>query len=100
MPDLPTPVQAYVHERLLALRAPAYLLIRPDGRLDAWEGDLALYGMTDLQPGSAIEQQIPGLAGLFPFDGTPLYIPCIETAPGLFADFHIFPADVGAWVLL
>jgi hypothetical protein len=38
MPDLPAPVQAYVHQRLLAPRAPAYLLIRQDGRLDAWGG--------------------------------------------------------------
>src|SRR5262245_2738033 len=100
MPDLPTPVQAYVHKRLLAPRAPAYLLIRQDGRLAAWGGELAMYGITDLQPGSAAEQQVPALAGLFPFDNMPLYIPCIETASGLFADFHVFPADAGAWVLL
>jgi hypothetical protein len=40
------------------------------------------------------------LAGLFPFDRSPLYISCIETASGRFADFHIFPADAGVWVLL
>jgi hypothetical protein len=100
MPDLPAPVQAYVHKRLLAPRAPAYLLIRQDGRLAAWGGELALYGITDLQPGSTVEQQVPVLAGLSLFDSTPLYMPCIETASGLFADFHIFPADAGAWVLL
>src|SRR5215211_4039970 len=100
MPDLPASVQAYVHKRLLAPRAPAYLLIRQDGRLEAWGGDLALYGMADVQPGIAIEQQFPVLAGLFPFDRTPLYIPYIETASGRFADFHIFPADAGVWVLL
>jgi signal transduction histidine kinase len=100
MPDLPAPVQAYVHKRLVVSRAPAYLLVRQDGRLAAWGGDLAMYGMTDLQPGIAIEQQVPVLAGLFPFDTTPLYIPCIETASGLVADLHVFSTDAGVWVLL
>src|SRR5438128_4699355 len=100
MPDLPAPVQAYVYKYLLAPRTPAYLRVRQDGCLEAWGGDLAMYGMTDLQPGSAIEQQVPVLEGLFPCDSAPLYLPCIETAAGLFADLHIFPADGEAWVLL
>ena len=61
MPDLPAPVQAYVHKRLLAPRAPAYLLIRQDGRLAAWGGELAMYGITDLQPGSTVEQQVKAI---------------------------------------
>jgi hypothetical protein len=57
MPDLPAPVQAYVHKRLLAPRAPAYLLIRQDGRLAAWGGELAMYGITDLQPGARLSSK-------------------------------------------
>lgn len=99
MAELPQPVATYVHTHLLASRSPAYLLVRQDGSLATWGGALARYGLPDLQPETTVEAQIPALLGLLPLEDSALQLPSIETAPGLFADLHIFPADVGAWVL-
>lgn len=35
-----------------------------------------------------------------PLEESPLCLPCIETAPGVFADIHLFSAEDGTWVLL
>lgn len=99
MPELPLPVATYVQAHLLASRSPAYLLVRPDGSLAAWGGELARYGITDLQPQMAVEEQVPALVGLLPLEDSTFELLSIEIAPGLFADLHMFPADVGVWVL-
>lgn len=99
MSDLPAPVSAYVHMHLLAARAPAYLLVHGDGRLDDWGGALTRYGITGLQQGLEVERQVHCLAGLLSREALPLCLPCIATPAGLFADIHLFPAATGLWVL-
>lgn len=100
MTSLPTPVQTYVRTSLLASRSPAYLLLREDGGLAAWGGELYHYGITDLQLDVKGEHQVSVLLGLLPLEGKALQILGIEITPGLFVDLHVFPANGGAWVLL
>jgi hypothetical protein len=99
MPDLPAPVYAYVHAHLLATRAPAYLLVQKDGRLEAWGGDLARYGLVGLQQGIEVESQVHVLAGLLSRKDVPLCLPCIETPSGRFVDLHLFSTAAGMGVL-
>jgi len=99
MPDLPASVYAYLHTHILATRAPAYLLVRQDGRLEDWGGELARYGMAGLQVGIEVERQVHCLAGLLSMEAVPLCLPCVETPSGLFADLHLFPAAAGMWAL-
>src|SRR5262245_57520673 len=99
MADLPAPVYTYLHTHLLATRAPAYLLVQQDGRLEAWGGDLARYGLVGLQQGVEVESQVHMLAGLLSREDVPLYLPCIETPLGRFVDLHLFPTAAGMGVL-
>jgi signal transduction histidine kinase len=99
MPDLPASVYAYLHTHILATRAPAYLLVRHDGRLEAWGGDLARYGMAGLQAGIEVERHVHCLTGFLSMEAVPLCLPCVETPSGLLADLHLFPAVAGMWVL-
>ncbi|MDZ7378660.1 MAG: HAMP domain-containing histidine kinase [candidate division KSB1 bacterium] len=100
MRDLPASVDAYLQTHILAARSPAYLLVRHDGCLEAWGGELARYGITALRGGIAVEAQVDCLVGLFSTEPVPLCLPCVETTPGIFADLHLFPAPEGMWVLL
>src|SRR5262245_19060834 len=95
MSDLPAPVYDYVHAHLLATRAPAYLLVQKDGRLEAWGGDLARYGLVGLQQGIEVESQVHVLAGLLSRKDVPLCLPCIETPSGRFVDLHLFSTAAG-----
>ncbi len=99
MSELPPPVHAYVQTHLLASRTPAYMLVHHDGRLLTWGGDCARYGLADVQADVPVEEQLPALLGLLPLEEAALQIPSVETAPGLFADLHLFPAEAGVWVL-
>ena len=99
MRDLPAAVYAYLHTPILTARSPAYLLVRHDGCLEEWGGALARYGIVDLQAGIEVERQVDVLAGLFSTAPVPVCLPCVETAAGIFADLHVFPAAVGMWVL-
>jgi PAS domain S-box-containing protein len=65
-----------------------------------WAGKPEAYGITGLQKGKYIGEQIYFLEGLFPPGCSPMLLPCIEIKPGLFIDVHIFPGDGGDWVLL
>src|SRR5215470_2966738 len=99
MPALPAVVSTYLYTHLLATRAPAYLLVQKDGRLEAWGGDLARYGLVGLQQGIEVESQVHVLAGLLAREDVPLCLPCIETPSGRFVDLHLFSTAAGMGVL-
>ena len=98
MANLP---QELVHHFLVATlpaRSPAYFFVTANNQVSRWGGDIDLYGL-DLSSGHAL--QIDFLAGIFPLrQQETLLLPCVETAPGVFADVHIFPVAEGNWVLL
>ncbi len=100
MLNVPSPIIAYLIALMLENRSLAYLLVRKDGSLSAWGGKLADYGVTNLEKGLNIGQQIFFLEGLLPLDDFPLFLPRLKTEDGLCADVHMFPSDEGDWVLL
>lgn len=100
MLNIPSPIIAYLIALMLENRSLAYLLVRKDGSLLAWGGKLDDYGVTNLEKGLNIGQQIFFLEGLLPLDDFPLFLPRLKTEEGICADVHIFPSEEGDWVLL
>ncbi|MGI8503353.1 MAG: hypothetical protein ACR2LR_19800 [Hassallia sp.] len=100
MRDVPAAVVAYVLTFMLEQLSLAYLLVSKDGCLSAWGGKLTAYGVTNLQKGANIGEQIFFLEGLLPLDDFPLFLPRMKTEYGICADVHIFPTEQGDWVLL
>lgn len=100
MLNIPAPIIAYLIALMLENRSLAYLLVRKDGSLLAWGGKLDDYGVTNLEKGLNIGQQIFFLEGLLPLDDFPLFLPRLKTEEGICADVHVFPSEEGDWVLL
>lgn len=100
MQNVPAAVAAYVLTLMLEQLSLAYLLVSKDGYLLAWGGKLAAYGVTNLQKGTNVGEQIFFLEGLLPLDDFPLFLPRMKTEYGICADVHIFPTEEGDWVLL
>lgn len=97
---LPDPVVDYIYKLTVEHYSPAYLLVNKDGRLSDWGGKVSLYGLTNLQQGEYVEQQVLFLAGLLPVSGLPIFLPCVKMESGISADVHIFSTQEGDWVLL
>ena len=97
---LPDTVLNFLHTFTLESRSPAYLLVMKDGRLASWGGNLSLYGLTNLQQGEYVEQQILFLIGILPLNGLSINLPFVEMESGIPADVHIFSANEGDWVIL
>ncbi len=100
MLDIPIPIMNHLLNFLLENRSLAYLLVQKDGCLLKWGGNLAAYGISNLQNGEIIVQKIFFLEGLLPLDDSPLFLPCMQTEYGICADVHVFPSKEGDWVLL
>lgn len=100
MLGFPARVLDYIHTLTVKNRSPAYLLVEKDGSLSSWGGKLAKYGVTNLQRGVCVGEQVCFLEGLLPLDNFPIFLPCIKTEEGLCTDVHLFPGDEGDWVLL
>lgn len=100
MLSLPDTVFNFLYTFTLENRSPAYLLVMKDGRLSSWGGNLTLYGLTDLQQGEYVEQQILFLIGLLPLNGLSVNLPCVEMESGISADVYIFSTNEGDWVIL
>lgn len=80
---------------------PAYLQVRRDGgRLISWGGNVSNYGISDLQIGKPIGEQLCFMAGLLPVGQSPFYLSCVKTEFGQPADIHIFSGDKCDWILL
>ncbi|MBW4573596.1 MAG: hypothetical protein KME31_38300 [Tolypothrix carrinoi HA7290-LM1] len=100
MQNVPAAVAAYVLTLMLEQLSLAYLLVSKDGYLLTWGGKLAAYGVTNLEKGTNVGEQIFFLEGLLPLDDFPLFLPRMKTEYGICADVHIFPTEEGDWVLL
>src|SRR5207237_9435593 len=100
MSALHCPVLDCTGRLVVEKRSPAYLLSNKEGRLLEWGGDLALYGIENLQVSQSVGKQIFFLDGILPLDGSPLFLSRIKTDSDLSVDLHIFSTDAGDWVLL
>lgn len=98
--ELPAPVLDYIHTITVENRSLAYLLVKKDGCLSKWGGNLLAYGFTELQQGEYVGEQVFFLEGLLPLESSPIFLSCIKTEYGLSTDVHLFPSDEGDWVLL
>jgi class 3 adenylate cyclase len=98
--ELPSPIIDYLCNHTSKICSPAYFLVEKDGILSNWGGKLTFYGVTNLQKGKSIGEQILFLAGILPLDEANLFLPCIQMENGVSADVHIFSEDEGDWVLL
>jgi hypothetical protein len=97
---LPPTLLDFLNSVLIESRFPAYLLAAKDGRLLSWGGALDRYSIANLQKDEQLSAQVSILHGLLPLNGAPIFLPCVSTESGLFADIHIFSADEGDWVCM
>jgi two-component system cell cycle sensor histidine kinase/response regulator CckA len=99
MEPMPTTIldhlQAFLNER----HAPAFLCAAPDLTLIRCGGDLARYGLQDLEVGNRVTGAAYFLEGILPLNGETVIVNRVETGAGSFADIHAFPADDADWVL-
>jgi PAS domain S-box-containing protein len=100
MLNLPSPVSDFMLKLLEDTRSPAYLLVQRDGMPVEWGGDLAAYGIKDLQKEQPVSQQVFFLEGMLPIDTSPTFLPYVKTDSGLSADVYLFNGEEGTWVLL
>ena len=99
MIEIPTDITEYIISFMIENRSLAYLLSNKEACLSAWGGKLSIYGITNLQKGENIGQQVFFLEGLLPLDDFPLFLPCVKIEEGICADVHLFPSEQGDWVL-
>ncbi len=97
---IPAPLLEFARRLALEGRSPAYLQLDPEGNLVASGGDLAAYGLENLRTGRPAAAQAHFLEGLIPVEDDPLSMPCLEIAPGRFADIHLLNSGQSHWVLL
>ncbi len=100
MDSLPLPVLVYISTSIIGPRRPAYLHVDRKHCLVDWGGELTAYGMTALQYGQVIGEQLVFLEGLLPMDTSALCLPWVEIQPGMYADIHLFSCQTGVWILL
>ena len=101
MLNLPSPVSDFMLKLLADTRSPAYLLVEKNGLLKDWGGDLAAYGIKDLQKEQRVGEQVFFLEGMLPIDASPTFLPYVKTDSGLSADVYLYKGEEGAtWVLL
>jgi hypothetical protein len=85
---------------MLNFRMPAFFWVHLDG-YPVQRGPLSFYGIEQPQRGVHIDQHIVFLQDIFPPGKTEtLFLPCVETRTGIFAELYIFPATVGHWGVL
>jgi class 3 adenylate cyclase len=98
--DIPAAVLDYLSKLIIESRTFAYLLVAKDGYLLSWGGNLAAYGLKNLQLGELACKQVVLLEGLLPLNDTTVFLPCTNIEEGLCADIHTFSGLEGDWVLL
>ena len=96
----PDEVVQHLQQWFLSRRSPGFLIIDPRATVVSTGGDLVHYGLGDLRPGESPLTQAYFLEGLLPVDGSLPVLYEVETAPGIFADIHLFRVAEGDCVLL
>ncbi|MGH9425635.1 MAG: hypothetical protein ACRD2L_04920 [Terriglobia bacterium] len=102
MRDLPLPIRDFILSLTDDMLSPAYLLVTENGRLIEWGGDLESYGVRELEKNLDVSDHILFLVGVLPLGGKSLFLPRVQTKPGVFAfaDVYLFSREQGTWILL
>jgi hypothetical protein len=99
--DFPAIIREFLADLTIARRAPAYFALDERGFVQESGGDFAGYGLPRPAADRPAEDQFPFLAGALPVQpDAPLSFPRLETAPGVYADIHIFRTETRNWTLL
>lgn len=97
---LPAPIRDFILTLTDETLTPAYLVVSEKNGLADWGGDLESYGIRDLEKEMDVSEQLPFLAGLLPLETNNLFLPRVQTKPGVYADVYLFTREQGTWVLL
>ena len=100
MNDLPVPIRDFILSLTDDMLSPAYLLVTEGGQLISFGGDLNSYGLNGLTQDVNVTDKVPFLFGVLPIEGKSLYLPNVQTKPGVFANVYVFSREQGTWVLL
>ncbi len=77
----------------------AYLQLDQENCLIKAGGELAQFGIADINPTLTIEEQIPQLSGLLPANDKPLVIANTHVDPVQYIDMHIYRTFDSQWVI-
>lgn len=97
---LPLPIREFILSLTDDMLSPAYLLVTENGLLIEWGGELESYGFKDLEKNLDVSERIPFLVGVLPLESDSVFLPHVQTKPGVFADVYIFGREQGTWILL
>jgi len=100
MLDLPARISDSLVQRVHAQRVLAHLAVDDGQQLVQAGGNLAYYGLADIQPGRPACDQIPFLEGLLPLAETPFLLRSMEMPSGRVADVHFFADGSTVWIVL
>jgi hypothetical protein len=100
MQDLPVPIRDFILTLTEDMLSPAYLLVTENGYLIEWGGDLESYGIPELEKNLDVSERIPFLVGALPLGADSIFLPHVQTTPGIFADVYLFSREQGIWILL
>jgi len=96
---LPLSIIKYIRSMWMAEMLMTYLHVDKQGLLVNWGGHPRYYGLTDLETGVPVNEQIVFLEGLLPVEHAQIIeFICMEN--GRCAHVHIVPSDLGTWILL
>jgi signal transduction histidine kinase len=100
MSEFPAPVVGFLRTLAIDHRSPAFLLAAPDGNLIASGGELAKYGLTDLVPGTPVDEQADFLFGELPMTAEERFIPFVQMDGMPPTDVYLFRGTEGDWIVL
>jgi signal transduction histidine kinase len=100
MSEFPAPVVGFLRTLAIDHRSPAFLLAAPDGKLIASGGELAKYGLTDLVPGTPVDEQADFLFGELPMTAGERFIPFVQMDGMPPTDVYLFRGTEGDWIVL
>lgn len=100
MTNLPLPIRDFILSLADDTLSPAYLLVTGSGQLIERGGELESYGLKDLATNQDVSESVPFLLGVLPLEGKSLFLPHVQTKPGIFADVYVFSREQGTWILL
>ena len=96
----PAEVSEYVGQWFREFHSPAFLFTNREGRVVSQGGSLAHFGLAELHEGEQATKKAYFLEGLLPSDRATSVLSQVETAPGVFADIHIFRVGTNDCILL
>ena len=99
MTSLPDPIRDFIDALTDDLLTPAYLRVTDDDGLCEWGGVLESYGLTGLEKNMKADEHFAFLGGLLPLEAGGVFLPNVQTTPGVFADLYLFRRDQDTWIL-